>query len=152
MDIWVIYVRILFYLQIGLCCILDKYSSIYFLSLFRRTAWYFSFIFTEVMAFFYELAVIIFCLSHCIFIRVLRGQCLCLSPSLTDTGKSNTSTTLANIYGQNIYVLQKTCVMCISSLFSFNSGLHCKNKGKEEIHSLRMFWVQSLIAKAYKQW
>lgn len=122
-----------------------------FLSLFRRTAWYFSFIFTEVMAFLWTCCYHI-CLSRCIFIRVLRGQCLCLSPSLTVTGKSDTSTVLANIYGQNIYVLQKTCVMCISSLFSFNSGLHCKNKGKEEIYSLRMFWVQPLLAKAYKQW
>lgn len=42
--------------------------------------------------------------------------------------------------------------MCIPSHYLFNSRFHCvKNKGKEEMHSLRIFWVWPLLPKAYKQ-
>lgn len=42
--------------------------------------------------------------------------------------------------------------MCIPSHLLFNSRFHCvKNKGKEEMHSLRIFWVWPLLPKAYKQ-
>lgn len=168
MYIWVIYVKILFgCLDIWIFeSFMLRYCSTYklvyvkfcisnpgtyLLTLFSRAAWYFSFHFTEVMTFLMNLLVSYFvCLFH--LYQSSKRTIFLLVTFCYSYRKiwHMYSWVLANIYGQNIYFSQSTCVKCIHSLLLFNSRIHCvKNKGRD-IQSENVL-VLSLLAKVYKQ-